>query len=149
MASQSTSAVSLTWANCSSISPILPGALMAFPPRATTSLFRVSDMRLSTTARRARHNHSGTDQWPNLNDQYFIPKTSSLMPGHWSFRPSCSSCRRCKQLKRPLAHGAGHNSFGGVQAVFGFGEDDRLRAIDHGVGHFRAAVGWKAMHVHG
>ncbi len=52
-------------------------------------------------------------------------------------------------LERPFAHRAGHDGLGGVEAVFGFWEDDRLRAVDHGVGYFRAAIGGQAVHVDG
>src|SRR5579864_3667421 len=46
-------------------------------------------------------------------------------------------------------HGEGHDRVLDVHAVFGLVVDDRLRAIDDGIGDFDAAVGGQAVHVDG
>src|SRR4051812_34138991 len=52
----------------------------------------------------------------------------------------------CCRTSRPLAEAPGQDSLLGVQAVLGFVEHHRLRAVDHLVGDLLAAMRRKAVH---
>src|SRR5262245_2364226 len=99
--------------------PTLPGALIALPPSATTSFGRASGIGSNTFFDRIT-GFVGINRMKNCLEAKLLARLLSCK--------SCRSCYPVEDLERTFTHRAGHDGFGGVEAVFGFGEDDGLRA---------------------